>query len=150
MPQPVNTSSQKKPDMTTQTLQPGDLVTLREIEGLRPLNLDIPLRSSGNLNYIDTTLPFNVVKVSGDSVELGTENSLFRTQRCHIAHCVLVSKYEDRPKAWITEKRGQYRIHKLSEEAPSFNDITAEISCNTSPEMLQEVLSRIVNSQSSI
>lgn len=133
--------------MTTPTLQPGDLVTLREIEGLRPINLDNPLYLDGELNYIDTTLTFNVVKVSGDIVELTTEDNLFYTQKCQIAHCVLVSKYEDRPKEWVTKKYGQFRIHKLSEKAPSFNNIIAEISCNTSPEMLQEVLSRIVNSQ---
>lgn len=147
MTPPANTLNQKNPDMTTQTLQPGDLVTLREIEGLQPIDLDCPYRGCGDLNYIDTTLPFNVVKVSGDKVELGTETNLFSTRKCHIAHCVLVSKYKDRPKAWITEKYGKYRIHELSEEAPTFNDITAEISCNASPEMLQEVLSRIVNRQ---
>lgn len=147
MTQPANTLNQKKPDMTTQTLQPGDLVTLREIEGLLPIDLDCPFCGCGDLNYIDTTLPFNVVKVSGDKVELGTETNLFSTRKCHIAHCVLVSKYKDRPKAWITEKYGKYRIHELSEEAPTFNDITAEISCNASPEMLQEVLSLIVNRQ---
>ena len=133
--------------MATQTLRPGDLVTLREIEGLRPIDLAHPLDGCGELNYIDTTRPFNVVKVIGDKVELGTETNLFYTAKCHIAHCVLVSKYEDRPKAWITEKHGKIRIHELSETAPTFNNITAEISCNASPEMLQEVLSRIVNRQ---
>lgn len=150
MPQPVNTLNQKNPDMTTQTLCPGDLVTLREIEGLRPIALGNPSYCDGELNYIDTTLTFNVVKVSGDIVELAEEDYQFYTPKCHIAHCVLISKYEDRPKAWITEKHGKIRIHELSETAPTFNNITAEISCNASPEMLQEVLSQIVNSQSSI
>lgn len=150
MTQPVNTSSQKNPDMSTQTLRPGDLVTLREIDGLRPIDLDHPLDCCGFVNYIDTTRPFNVVNVREDTVELGGDFYWSSQVKCHIAHCVLVSKYEDRPKAWITEKHGKFRIHKLSEEAPSFNHITAEISCDESPEMLQEVLSRIVNSQSSI
>ena len=148
MTQPVNTSNQKNPDMTTQTLKPGDLVTLREIEGMRPLELTRPSDYNGELNYIETNgCQFNIVSVKDDVVELGYTEPLRCTVLCHIAHCVLVSKYEDRPKAWITEKHGKFRIHKLSEEAPSFNHITAEISCDESPEMLQEVLSRIVNRQ---
>lgn len=131
--------------MTTQTLQPGDLVTLREIEGLLPIDLDNPLHCSVEFNYIDTTLTYNVVKVSGDIVELAEEDHQFYTQKCHIAHCVLISKYEDRPKEWVTKKYGKFRIHKLSEKAPNFNNITTEIACDESPEMLQEVLSRIVN-----
>lgn len=149
MPQPVNTLNQKNPDMTTQTLQPGDLVTLREIEGMRPFELTRPCDYNGELNYIETNgCQFNIVSVKDDVVELGYNEPLRCTVRCHRAHCVLVSKYEDRPKAWITERYGKYRIHELSEEAPSFNNITAEISCNASPEMLQEVLSRIVNRKS--
>ena len=148
MTQPVNTSNQKNPDMTTQTLRPGDLVTLREIEGLRPIDLKRPLDSFGFVNYIDTeSSPFNVVNVFEDTVELCGDSYWSSPAKCHIAHCVLVSKYEDRPKAWITERYGKIRIHELAEEAPSFNHITAEISCNASPEMLQEVLSRIVNRQ---
>lgn len=147
MTPPANTLNQKNPDMTTQTLQPGDLVALREIEGLRPIDLGRPLCSSGNLNYINTTLPFNVVNVREDTVELGTENDFFSTVKCHIAHCVLVSKYEDRPKAWITEKYGKICIHELVKESPTYSCITAEISRNASPEMLQEALSRIVNRQ---
>lgn len=135
--------------MNTQTLEPGDLVTLREIEGMRPFELTHPCDYNGEPNYIETDgCQFNIVSVKDDVVELGDTEPFRLTKRCHIAHCVLVSKYEDRPKAWMTEKNGKIRIHELSEEAPDFNHITAEISCNTSPEMLQEVLSRIVNSQS--
>lgn len=147
MPAPANTLNQKKPDMATQTLRPGDLVTLREIEGLRPIDLDHPLDSCGFVNYIDTTRPFNVVNVREDTVELSGDFYWSSQVKCHIAHCVLASKYEERPKAWITEKYGKIRIHELAEEAPTFNHIIAEISCNASPEMLQEVLSRIVNRQ---
>ena len=135
--------------MNTQTLEPGDLVTLREIEGMRPFELTHPCNYNGEPNYIETDgCQFNIVSVKDDVVELGYTEPFRCTVKCHIAHCVLVSKYEDRPKAWITEKNGEIRIHELSEEAPDFNHITAKISCNTSPEMLQEVLSRIVNRKS--
>lgn len=148
MTPPANTLNQKKTDMTTQTLQPGDLVTLREIEGMRPFELTHPCNYNGEPNYIETDdCQFNVISVKDDVVELGDTEPFRLTKRCHRAHCVLVSKYEDRPKAWITEKHGKIRIHELSEEAPAFNDITAEISCNASPEMLQEVISLIVNRQ---
>ena len=149
MPKPVPTSNQKKSDMNTQTLEPGDLVTLREIEGMRPFELTHPCNYNGEPNYIETNgCQFNIVSVKDDVVELGDNEPFRHTKRCHIAHCVLVSKYEDRPKAWIEKTQSRFLVWKLTDKPPTYARITAEISCDTSPEMLQEVLSRIVNSQS--
>lgn len=141
--------NQKKPDMNTQTLEPGDLVTLREIEGMRPFELTHPCNYNGELNYLETNgCQFNIVSVKDDVVELGDTKPFSCTVHCHRAHCVLVMKYKDRPKTWITESQSRFLVWQLEDNPPTYARITAEIKWDASPEMLQEVLSRIVNRQS--
>lgn len=127
--------------MTTQTLEPGDLVTLREIEGMRPLELTHPCNYNGEPNYIETDVcQFNIVSVKGDVVELGYAEPFRFTNRCHRAHCVLAMKYKDRPKSWIEKLQDRFLVWGLTDEPPTYAQITAEIRTETPIQRLEEII----------
>lgn len=125
-----------------QGIKPGDIVILQRLinpvsnQELRPINL----MAYKKLEYLETVgTTYEVAKVHNGIVEL--LNNRYALASCHLAHCQLSRKAEERPEFWFTRNDGTCYVKRfIYEDGECETRTVASIlsSCPTS--ILKEIV----------